>query len=78
MLEYGRPLIQYEWCFKRRGNLETDKYTGRIVYEDEGGDWVDTSNKPKKVKDCQQTTRDQVRGMEQIIQKVKRKKNQIS
>lgn len=53
--------------------METDKYTGRIVYEGEGRDWVDTSKKPKKVKDSQQTTRDQVRGMEQIIQKVKRK-----
>lgn len=53
-------------------------YTGKIVHEDEGRDQVDTSNKPKKIKVCQQTTRDQVRGMEQIIQKVKRKKNQTS
>ena len=49
----------------KRGNLVTD--TGRMSCEDEGRDWGDASTKSKNIKDGQQTTRRQERGMEKIV-----------
>ena len=49
----------------KQGNLVTD--TGRMPCEVEGRNWGDASTKSKNIKDEQQTTRRQERGMEKIF-----------
>ena len=42
MRSLGWALIQYDWCLHKR-NLDIDKHTGRIPWEDESEDGGDSS-----------------------------------
>lgn len=41
-MEYGEPLIQYDWCNYKKGKFR-ERHTERMPYEDEGRDRDDVS-----------------------------------
>ena len=50
----------------KRGNLDADTHREQTV-EDEGGDWGDAKGQLRDTKDGQQTTRNEGKGLEQIL-----------
>lgn len=51
----------------KRGNVDTGTHVGRVPWEDEGKYWNEAFYKPRNAEDCQETTRHQESGVQQMF-----------
>lgn len=71
-MEQGGPLIQYDWCHIKGGNVNTATNTGRTPCDDEG-EIRKLQQEPRDARDCQQTARSWGTGLEQVLPRSPRK-----